>query len=796
MKKFVSLIAALIIVLGSYAQQVFVDKINPDLLIKPWNAKWINHPTTSATDYGVFNFRKTFSLNEVPGEFIIHVSADNRYKLFVNGKFVCLGPSRGDQLHWRFESVDISSFLQKGDNLVAAVVWNYAEQKPWAQISYKTGFILQGNSSAESFINTNDSWKVVKNEAFSPSGGKTSGGQFIVVGPCDRIDASLYPWNWEQLAFDDSNWKNAKIITWGQPREAGTGIEWGLEPRQIPFMELIPQEFANIRRSSNIEISEDFLRGNNPITIKANQHCSFLLDQKVLTTAYPKLLVSGGKGSDIKLTYSEALFDDNNQKGNRNEIEGKHIDGYSDTFIPDGADSRLFEPLWFRTWRYVLVEINTSSEPLIINKLTSEFTAYPLEENAAFISDQTDLSKIWDVGWHTARLCAGETYFDCPYYEQLQYVGDTRIQALVSLYVSGDDRLIRNAIQLLDNSRISEGLTTSRYPTSIPQVIPPFSLYWVNMIHDYWMHRDDPEFVISFMDGMDQVLNWFIQRVDPETGILGRIPYWNFVDWANEWFWDGEKAVGGIPKGGYYGQSSILTMHLAYTAKHAAELHRYFGENNIALKYERIASDLLKATKDQCWDESKNYIADTPEKTDFSMHAQIFAVLTDLISKEEQADFVERFKDDKSLIQATMYFRFYLTRCLQKTSLGDEYLSTLGLWHEMLANGLTTFAEKPDPTRSDCHAWSASPNYDFLSLVAGIRPAEPGFKSVVIEPNMGDLKNIEGKMPHPNGMINFKLKRVGINGIKGTIDLPGTLTGTFRWKGNEISLKKSTIIDL
>lgn len=34
---------------------------------------------------------------------------------------------------------------------------------------------------------------------------------------------------------------------------------------------------------------------------------------------------------------------------------------------------------------------------------------------------------------------------------------------------------------------------------------------------------------------------------------------------------------------------------------------------------------------------------------------------------------------------------------------------------------LPTFAEKPDPTRSDSHAWSAPPNYNFLALVAGIR---------------------------------------------------------------------------
>jgi len=95
------------------------------------------------------------------------------------------------------------------------------------------------------------------------------------------------------------------------------------------------------------------------------------------------------------------------------------------------------------------------------------------------------------------------------------------------------------------------------------------------------------------------------------------------------------------------------------------------------------------------------------------MHAQIFAVLTNTIPENSQKEFVKRFMNDKSLIQPIMYFRFYLTQALKKNGLADLYLETLGLWNEMLQKGLTTFAENPDPTRSDCHVWSASPDYDF-----------------------------------------------------------------------------------
>jgi hypothetical protein len=317
------------------------------------------------------------------------------------------------------------------------------------------------------------------------------------------------------------------------------------------------------------------------------------------------------------------------------------------------------------------------------------------------------------------------------------------------------------------------------------------------MVNDYWTLRDDPEFIKSFLPGIENVLGWFAKRIDPKTGILGKVEYWNFVDWATEWPWDNAIGYGGVPKGGANdGNSSILSMQYAYAAHKASELFKFFGQTEEAEKYSKIAGELTKAVYEKCWDESRGYLADTPAKNEFSMHAQIFGVLTNTIPEKDQKAFVQRFMNDKTLIQPTMYFRFYLTQALKKTGLADKYLETLGLWHEMLDNGLTTFAENPDPARSDCHAWSASPDYDFLATVAGIRPATPGFKTVEIEPALGKLTYIKGQLPHPEGMIIFDLKRKGTDGISGEITLPEGLTGIFRWNGKEIDLKGKTAIDL
>jgi alpha-L-rhamnosidase len=107
----------------------------------------------------------------------------------------------------------------------------------------------------------------------------------------------------------------------------------------------------------------------------------------------------------------------------------------------------------------------------------------------------------------------------------------------------------------------------------------------------------------------------------------------------------------------------------------------------------------------------------------------------------------------------------------------------------MLGLGLTTFAERPDPTRSDCHAWSASPLYFFLSVMGGVMPDEPSFRSVRIEPHPGDLNDISAGVPHPNGEIRVEAAGLQTGTPSFMITLPENTPGRLLWKGAEYKLK-------
>ncbi|MCC5612906.1 alpha-L-rhamnosidase N-terminal domain-containing protein, partial [Nostoc sp. CHAB 5834] len=199
-----------------------------------WTAHWILHPTAPARQYGIYHFRKTIDLPRKPAQFVVHVSADNRYRLFVNGKAVGSGPARSDTQNWNYETLDLGPFMQAGPNVLAAQVWNMGEGAPVAQMTYQTGFVLQGNGDAEKQANTDASWKVYKNPAYTPIKNDIAKLQtYIVMGDGDRVDAAQYPWGWEQPGFDDRTWAGAKLLNFPtKPRGLGSDGNWGLVPRQ------------------------------------------------------------------------------------------------------------------------------------------------------------------------------------------------------------------------------------------------------------------------------------------------------------------------------------------------------------------------------------------------------------------------------------------------------------------------------------------------------------------------------------------------------------------------------------
>ena len=551
----------------------FSQTIDPSLLVNQWQASWIAVPDEAPTGYGVYLFRKMIDLNSKPDSFVIHVSADNRYKLFVNEKQVSLGPARGDLDHWHFATLDIAPFLHAGKNIIAAQVWNEGEWRPEGQISLRTGFILQGSDHNKNEIKTDSNWKCIRDVSFHPIRFNTP--TYYVAGPGEQLDMNKYLADWKTPDFNDDHWKPAQVIMPGIPKNLiggyGTVSGWLLIPSAIPPMEMTYQRLAKLNRAEAVQIPAQFPAVKTALEIPAHTNATIILDQGFLTNAYPEIIFSGGIQGSVTMSYAEALFIKYPSKGNRNETEGKEFIGRKDSIISNGGKSQDFTPLTFRTYRYIQIKISTQSDPLIIEDIFGTFTGYPFQQNARLITDDPELNGIFDIGWRTARLCAMETYMDCPYYEQLQYIGDARIQALISLYNSGDERLLRNAMNQMDESRRPEGVTLSRHPSYTPQYIPTFSFWYIGMLHDYMMYGRDSNFIKNKLSGERQILQYF-RRYQQKDGSLKGVPYWMFTDWVETKGW--KSGVGPI---GLDGNSALLDLQLLWAYQLAADLESRYG---------------------------------------------------------------------------------------------------------------------------------------------------------------------------------------------------------------------------
>ncbi|HEY0654961.1 MAG TPA: alpha-L-rhamnosidase C-terminal domain-containing protein [Chryseosolibacter sp.] len=783
MKK--TLLAALMVI----ATHAVAQTVNPQWLNNRWKAIWITVPDEPAKQYGVYHFRKSIELPSKPSSFVINVSADNRYKLYVNDNLVSLGPARGDMYHWNFETIDVAKFLVAGKNTFAALVWNEGDFRPEAQISNKTGFILQGNTDAEQVVNTDNTWKCKRDYAYQPITGSIGYPTYYVAGPGELVNMHSYDHGWTTVNHDDGQWKKASAAHWGAqgaPKGMVDAFHWMLVPSPIPQMEMTTQRIETIRKTEGVKTPEGFPKNKVAFTIPANTTATLILDQSFLTNAFLTLNFGKGRDASISLKYAEALFESGSPivKGNRNEIEGKKFLGRKDSLISNGSTNQSFTTLAWRTFRYIELKVKTQHEPLTIDDIYGTFTGFPFERKATFASSESDLQKILDIGWRTARLCAVETYMDCPYYEQLQYIGDARIQAMVSFYNAGDDRLVRNALNQMDNSRLAEGVTLSRHPSFSPQIIPTFSLWYIGMLHDYWMYRPDAMFVREKLPGTRDVLNFF-SRYQSEDGSLKNTPYWLFSDWVNnktQW------GYGMAPKG-KDGSSSVLDLQLLWAFQTAARMEEALGMKSYTEMYERKIARLSKTIREKYWNATRGLFADTPEKDVYSQHANTLAILTEIVTGEEAKSLAQKILSEKDLAPTSIYFKYYTHLALTKAGLGDEYSSWLEKWRENISLGLTTWAEISDVSnaRSDCHAWGSSPNIELYRIVLGIDSAEPGFKTIKIEPHLGKLTKVSGEMPHPNGTISARYS-FEKNKWRVEIAIPQNTSGFLIWKGKRIEL--------
>ncbi|WP_168120921.1 alpha-L-rhamnosidase C-terminal domain-containing protein [Paenibacillus sp. HB172176] len=771
---------------------------------KDWRAQWIwqsDYPWTS--DPGAHEmvlFRRSFGVGD-PAEAKLHVnvSADSRYRLYLNGESVSVGPCKGDSFSHYYESIDLSGKLRSGDNVLAAKVLHYAASNPHrigrsgpisVHRSNTGAFLLEGAvqepGRLEQRLDTDEHWRCRFEAGYSMQANPL----IQWLGGCETVDGTRMSHGWTSLDYDDHSWKPAVVIC-ATSNRFGELTPWQLTARPIPMLFEKDKGFTAVSRCeegySASSLSSLLDPDNNgTLTIVPRTKFWVELDAGELSTGYLRIDMRAGGGSEVRLLASECYEPLESQPDKRlKEVRDKAVDGKlvgdNDYYRVAGIGRKrqveeVYEPFWFRTFRFVRLEIETNDEPLELVCIRFRDTGYPLDVQAEFQCSDTGANQLWALSVRTLRNCMHETYEDCPYYEQLQYTMDTRLQMLFTYGLSADDRLARRALHDYHSSALPSGMLQCRYPSEYPQVIPSFSLFWIDMLHDHYMHFGDLALLRRYRHTMAGLLNWFEQRLTPEK-LVGPTPraYWSYFDWVEQW-------PGGAPQAREHGPVTLLSQLYSAALQQAAELFEATGWRDAASEADTLAKQVNAALIRHCWHEERGMFADGPNIDEFSQHAQIWGVACGAVQGEAAKSLIDRMLGDASLAIVSLPMSYALFRVLAKIRMYERSILLWDRWRSLLKLNLTTLPEIAHGSpRSDCHAWSALPLSEYPGEILGVQPRAPGFAVIRIAPKMLNLRWARGKVATKHGLVSvdwhlddgiFHLDGEGPHGIPIEIELP------------------------
>lgn len=768
-----------------------------------WPAQWIAKPNPEGSSYAIA-YRLRFNLEE-DCRICIHLSADQRFRLFVDGVLEGEGPDRCDSLNWHFHSHELD--MAAGEHCLVAMVWTLDKDEgliPGAQVTLRHGFILAAESPFTDMLSTGiASWeqKQLSGLNFVHNG---LGGAGSYSGGVVDIDAEKFPWEIEK--GEGEGWESCQAFSPGRSRLGS--FNWGMLDSPLLTPNSLPPQFnarhpvQNLRYAGSFDgdinklfVSEDLrcledeqayqaaLQDSQPLRIGPGKKQWLLFDLDNYFCGYPELQVSSGHGAVVHWHWAESLYEEHQsndgQKGNRNEICGKKFFGRGDTFRGSPpSPGAAFTSFWWSCGRYIALIVETADEALVIEKLEIRECRYPFEMKAELCLENEAFEKSKSIMWRSLQMCSHETFMDCPYYEQMNYAGDTRVQALISYVMSGDDRLARHCIKLFASSIMANGLTQSRYPSVSQQVIPQFSLHWIGMLYEFALWRGQPEFVKNLLTVSRSIIETYLSHVH-EDGLLRCPDGWDWIDWA----WLGDRAY---PKGPE-GANAVNHLQLVYTLGLASRLEDWVGRKGLAAFYEREKVVLFENACKAFWNEDRGLFASTTRQENFDEHSQCFATLSGMLDVDKRDRMRKALPASTDIDRSTYYFQFYLFSTFAELGLHKHILKNFEKWGRMSDKGLRTTLERADPSRSDCHAWSAHPLYHAVVSLCGIQPEGFGFSRVSICPALGVLPAAKTRIPHRLGDLGVQWQKIG-KVFKLELEIPAGLDATLRLPNKIVSL--------
>jgi alpha-L-rhamnosidase len=668
-------------------------------------------------------FRKAFNLAEQVSAAGLRIFADNRYLLWINGRYVERGPCRFDPKRPEYDVLAVQKYLRAGRNAIAVLVHYYAVgsfREWWEQcarmMEHEPGLTLRLDSDRIA-LSTDRTWRVNTRTAHLPSPGSYS-------SVPDVIDARLDPGDWTQPEFDDSSWPTAVPVS---------GSKWGrLYPRSIPLL----KETAVTPQMADL-----------PADLKVGN--SLVLDLGKAYQVYSLLELEADAGSEIVV-----------QHGLKESSNKERISRY---VARDGRQTFLSTDT--HGVRGISVTLKSGRARLITVKVTDR--RYPYSRLGRFQSSDPLLNKLWELGVNTVELCSEDAYVDCADRERAQWIADGYMMSYpvscVALagpgprpgtYTRMDGRLLKNMLRHMAFSQLPDGRLQPMRPSIYSAegrhgVIDDYTCLWVQAVRELHARGGDTAFLRELWPVMVKAVDYFLNRRTSRGLVHAR----EFIYFNN-------------PLAYKTCEGASVNCYIHKALLDAAQLGVVVGDSSTSARFQSAARDLNRAINEHLWDEETgSYHGGILEdvKSAPTGHAATLALFFDIVPGgriERVRQFMRRRFEAESPFPYT--YRYYFDALYKENTEEADRLVLEAMrrkWERMTRSD-TGAAWETFRGASYMHESGAHPAYFLSAFVLGVRtePA-PGGPRLTIEPRLGELASAEGVVLTEYGPVPVSWQR-------------------------------------
>ncbi|THF77975.1 alpha-L-rhamnosidase-related protein [Cohnella fermenti] len=756
-----------------------------------WTAEWIWAAGTAGKNDVYAETRAVFEAGEAIGRARIRISANQAYRLFLNGEELGRGPTPTDPEWMSYDTYEVADRLVRGANALAIVANNFGtEMIVTNQLQGPGGLICQldlydserEGAAPVRTIASGSGWKCRRSPRWLPGTSRLH----YWGGYREIVDVSKED-GWLRADYDDSAWPHAEVVAAAEQPDS----PWPrLLPREIPFLRRTLVEPVEVVAAEPfrgaISFPEALLASladtpdDRALAMDASRPGSLpqiTYDFGAEAVGYPKLVVDAPEGGVLQLFYGESL-----------EVS------LMDTYLLRPGENVL-EPFGRRAFRYLKLAAMATPVPIRIRSLRMEFVHYPFAGEATFRCSDEKLNRIWETGRYTTLVNSQNHFEDCPYREAALWVADAVVMAKVVYQISSDAALVRKS--LLQGARIqnADGSIPGNGPARNSFMLPDFCAHWLFGVKEYFEYSKDRAFLEEIWPAVQRLVQWFSNQED-ESGLFAnavREGWWCFIDWTD----DIERKD----------RVTAISCFYYKFLESAAGLADAVGERSFGAELRAKAAKLKDAVRRLLRVAGTTVYADclTDEGLSASVTAQtnFAAAWSGIMEEAEVAAFVE----DEFLagklppIRGAFFYHIVLETLFAHGYAEAAVRIIRDYWGAMLDRGATTWWETFDPALpfpttpspymghtptylqdaipvSLSHGWGASPTYLLSREVLGVHLSDEGAEDVVLRPIAAEgLDWAEGVIPTKRGEIRVRWER----GTDGTVRYQASLPKGLVW---------------